>query len=190
MDVFLAACQGLGLALAAGIGGLLVILFASVLAHVEVGWDLEGTDFGWFASEWFIAILFALNLVAFLLRRRASPQIASAAVLVAVTALAAILFAASLAEETSAWGPGLIAGAAAGFVSARLAQSVLAGAGERAGEAGEAVPLIVAGTGAILAIATLLVPPISLLAAVGMAVLAAGRQRRGGRKYEGLRTLR
>ena len=68
MDLFLAICQGLGLALAAGLSGLLAPLFASVLAHVDVGWKLDGTSWDFVASEWFIAVLFALNVAGYLLK--------------------------------------------------------------------------------------------------------------------------
>ncbi|MGI9556679.1 MAG: hypothetical protein ACR2N5_01925, partial [Solirubrobacterales bacterium] len=120
VDVFLAICQGLGLALAAGLGGLLVPLLAAVLAHIDVGWSLDGTDWEWVASEWFIAVLFALNVLAYLARRRR--ELLEPATLIAVVALGAILFAASLAEEgTTAW-PGLVAGGLAAAFAAFVAR--------------------------------------------------------------------
>ncbi len=190
VDLFYAICQGLGLALATGLGGLLVPLLASVLAHVEVGWKLDGTSWDFVASEWFIAVLFAVNVIGFLGRRRegARPVVIAVAVL-----LGAILFASSLAEEGTAVWPGLIAGAAATLFAALIMRDVLAGAARRrGGDQAEdtATVLFAAGAGLILVFASLLIPPVSIVVLVGLLVLAASRRRRSGRKYEGLRVLR
>jgi hypothetical protein len=191
MDLFLAICQGLGLALAAGIGGMLALLLMSVLAHVDVGWDLDGTDFEWFASEWFVAVLFGLNVVAFLLARGALPRGATrGALLGAVTALGAVAFAGSLAEETSTWWPGLAAGAAAAAAAGIVAGSIVSGAAKRSEDTAGTLTLIAAGAGALLVLVSLFLPPLSILAAAGLAVLAVGRRRRAEQKYEGLRSLR
>lgn len=191
MDTFLAICQGLGLALAAGIGGMLAILLMSVLAHVDVGWDLDGTDFDWFEAAWFIPILFGLNVLAFLYARGSLPKAAARGALVGiVTLLGAVAFAGSLAEETSAWWPGLAAGAAVAALSFLVADDFLAGATARSAETAGTLTLMVAAAGLVLVLAALFVPPASLLAAAGLAALAAGRRRRAEQKYEGLRSLR
>ena len=192
MDLFLAICQGLGLALAAGIGGMLAVLLMSVLAHIDVGWDLDGTDFDWFASEWFIPILFVLNVVVFVLGwGSVLPATARRGVLIGLAAaFGAIVFGASLAEETTTWWPGLAAGAAAGAVAAAVGESVVAGASARSEESAGTLQLMVAGTGLILVIVALFLPPVSLLVAIGLVVLATGRRRRADEKYEGLRSLR
>ena len=44
--------------------------------------------------------------------------------------------------------------------------------------------------GMALAALALFLPPVSLLAGVALLVLAAGRRRKAGEKYEGLRILR
>ena len=191
MDLFLAICQGLGLALAAGIGGMLALLLMSVLAHVDVGWNLDGTDFEWFASEWFVAVLFGLNVIAFLFARGSLPKgAAHGALLSVIIALGAVAFAGSLAEETSTWWPGLAAGAATAAGATLIAEQVLAGATARSEETAGTLTLMAAGAGALLVVASLFLPPVSLLAAAGLAVVAAGRRRRAGEKYEGLRSLR
>jgi hypothetical protein len=190
VDLFYAICQGLGLALATGFGGLLVPLFASVLAHVDVGWNLDGTSWEFVGSEWFIAALFAANLVGYLVRAR---EIGRPLVLAALLVLGAVLFAASLAEDGAAAWPGLIAGAAAALFAGRIAHDVLAGAARRGtGDQADDAPLVLLAVGAalILAAAALFVPPLSILALVGLTLLAASRRRQTARKYEGLRVLR
>lgn len=191
MDVFLAICQGLGLALAAGVGGMLAVLLMSVLAHVDVGWDLDGTDFAWFEASWFIPILFGLNVVAYLYASGRLPKEAGRGVLLGlVTILGAVVFAGSMAAETSAWWPGLALGAAAAALTFLLADGFLAGATARSEETAGTLNLMVTGAAVALVFLALFLPPASILAAIGLVVLAAGRRRRAGEKYEGLRSLR
>ena len=191
VDLFLAICQGLGLALATGAGGLLVPLLVAVLARAELGMKLDGSGWEFVGEIWFIALLFALNVLAFLARGR---EAARTPMLAALVALGAVLFAASLAEQGYAAWPGLIAGALAALLAARLAAEVLAGAAHRAGEEGtvdaDGLVLLAAGAGMVLAVLSLLVPPVSLLALAALLALGASRRRRADRKHEGLRVLR
>ena len=189
--MFLAICQGLGLALAAGIGGMLAVLLMSVLAHLDVGWDLDGTDFSWLEAAWFIPILFALNLVVFLVAQAkgVSSETRRLLLIALAAAFGAIVFAGSLAEETSTWWPGIV-GAAVGAVSASVTDAVLAGAIARSEETAGTLQLMAAGAGLVLVVAALLIPPVSILVAAALVVLAAGRRRRADEKYEGLRSLR
>ncbi len=186
MDVFLAICQGLGLALAAGIGGMLALLLMSVLAHVDVGWDLDGTDFEWFASEWFIPILFVLNILAFFHARGSLPRDAGrVSSPPCIVGLGAVAFAGSLAEETSTWWPGIVAGAAVAAFACGVTTEFLAGATARSEETAATLNLIVAGAGLVLVVVALFLPPVSLLAAVGLVVLAAGPAPPGRREVRG-----
>ena len=77
MDLFLAICQAIGLALAVGIGGVLAALFVAVMASTDAGIDLRGTDWEFIGEGWFIAILFAANVLAFYESRR-PPQAGAA----------------------------------------------------------------------------------------------------------------
>jgi hypothetical protein len=191
VDLFLAICQGLGLALAAGIGGMLAVLLMSVLAHVDVGWDLDGTDFSWFEASWFIPVLFALNVVVFLVARSSGVTAETRRLLLIAFAagFGAIAFGGSLAEETSTWWPGVV-GAAVGAMSAAVTDQILSGAIARSADTAGTLQLMTAGAGLLLVLLALFVPPASILAAIGVVVLAAGRRRRADEKYEGLRSLR
>ena len=60
MDLFNGICQGLGLALAIGIGGGLVALFAAAMASLEAGFDPDGTDFSFITENWFLVTLLVL----------------------------------------------------------------------------------------------------------------------------------
>jgi hypothetical protein len=115
-----------------------------------------------------------------------------------LAAAGGLAFAASLAEETSTAWPGLIVGALATAVAATLAADVLEGAIRRARGTGSesaesAVNTLILSFsfgGIALATLALFVPVLSLLALVALVVLAIGRRRRAGQKYEGLRILR
>lgn len=190
VDLFYAICQGLGLALATGFGGLLVPLFASVLAHVDAGWNLDGTSWEFVASEWFIAVLFVANVAGYLLRARA---VGRPVVLATLVVLGGLLFAASLAEDGAAAWPGLLAGAAGALAAGVITRDVLVGAARRGeGERADAgvVGLFAAGAGLILAAAALFISPVSILALGGLIALVVSRRRRAARTYEGLRVLR
>jgi hypothetical protein len=201
VDLFLAICQGLGVALAIGVGGPLTALFVAVMASLPAGIDPAGTDYAFAGEAPFITALFAANVLAFYLRRfdRGGP------VLVLVAAAAgAIFFAASLAERGEAAVPGLLVGALIAGLVAQLAIGVLRGAERRAGAVGDsdrgrgrgepaaagALTLILAATGIAAAALALFVPPAAIPLAIALVVLAAARRRRAAEKYEGLRVLR
>lgn len=150
MDLFLAACKGLGLALAAG------VLIAAVL-----GAPLSGRG----AAARFLPILLA-------------------------AAAGAALFAVALEPETEDWWWGVVAGALVGAIAARVGTSIVAGAAGRAREAAGTLVLVVVGAALVLAVASLFISPVAIVAAVALAVLSVGRRRKDDRKYEGLRSLR
>lgn len=195
MDLFLGICQGLGLALAIGIGGALTALFASMMASFEAGFDPDGTDFSFLTATWFLAALLALVVLTVLARGREAARYPVVALLAIAGALA---FAASLAEEGETAWPGLIAGAIVTALAALVATDVLDGAIRRArgassaaaGDAANTLILAFALAGIVVAALALFLPPASLLAALALAALALGRRRKAGEKYEGLRILR
>lgn len=189
----MAICQAAGLGLAIGIGGPLAALFVATMAHVELGMDPEGTDWEFFASNWFIAILFVVNVLAFYAHRAGLSTRIPGALFAA--AIGAIVGAASLAEEGEAVVLGLLVGGLLALAASLLAADVLAGAARRAGAEEGADPegtltFIFAGAGILVAAVALFAPPASLLALLALGVLAAARRRRAGEKYEGLRVLR
>lgn len=193
MDLFLALCQGLGLALAIGIGGALAALFASMMASLELGFDPDGTDFAFVAETWFLVTLLAVVVLATLTR---GYEAARRPVIVLLAAAGALAFAASMAEEGQTAIVGLILGAAIAGFTALLASEVLGGAIQRASASDEAASatntliLTFTFTGIALAAVSLFVPPLSLVAAIGLVIVFLGRRRRADEKYEGLRILR
>ncbi len=196
MDLLLAICQAIGLAVAVGVGGPLAALFISVMASLHAGIDVRGTNWDFLGQGWFLVLVLLANVAAFYGARRNElrrvPQVAFAAV------FAAIAGAASLAEQGDSALLGFVIGALVGAGTALVATDVLVGAQRRArstslsrgASAAGTLELIFALAGVVIALVALFLPPVSLLALIGLAVLAGGRRRRAGEKYEGLRVLR
>ena len=113
------------------------------------------------------------------------------AVLAIVAAVVgAVLFAASLsANDHSSWA-GYLAGVIVAVSSYVVARDVTASASKRATGSPAAVTALVAVSALVLAGLSLVVSPISIAAAVGLAYLGLARRSRSARKHEGLRVLR
>ena len=92
----MAICQGLGLALAVGIGGPIAALFIAMMAALGSGIHPDGTDYGFLSETWFLVTLLAIVVVFMFARGREAMRGPSIAVLAAIGAIVA---AASLAEE-------------------------------------------------------------------------------------------
>jgi hypothetical protein len=104
----------------------------------------------------------------------------------------AVLFGWSLTQEDHPAWPGWIAGAAAALFAFFVIGGLVAGARARMGERqspGGVIGIVVV-VSLVLAGLSLVVPPVSLAAALALVWLAAARRRRAQRKYEGLRVLR
>ena len=195
MDLFYGICQGLGLALAIGIGGALAALFASMMGSFEAGFHPDGTDFSFITATWFLIALLALVVLTVIARGR---EVARYPLVALLAAAGASAFAASLAEEGETAWPGLIAGAIATALAALVASDILDGAirrargsrSEAAGDAANTLIITFAVAGIVLAALALYLPPASIVAAIALAALALGRRRKAGEKYEGLRILR
>jgi hypothetical protein len=195
MSLFLDISQGAGLAGSSGVRPYLPPLLAGALARGDVGLDFSGTDYSFLESPWWLALMFALAVLSYLLERRRPGAGTSRPVEVVLGALGvvfgALLFAGSLADTGHTSWPGLIAGAAC----AALGFAAVAGLLRRTRRRleGSAVSFLTAYADLIsLAIAGLaiLIPPIAYVALAGFVLLLVAGQRGSGRKYEGLRILR
>ena len=189
-------CQGLGLALAVGIGGPIAALFIAMMGSLDAGIHPGGSDYDFLGATWFLVTLLALVVLAMLARSRPSLRYPTIAVLAAI---GAIVCAASFAENGDVAWPGLVIGAVATALAALVSYDVLEGAigrakgnepGSKEADAANFLIVAFAAAGIVLAAVCLFVPPVSLLAVAALAYLAATRRRRADEKYEGLRILR
>ncbi|MET0685813.1 MAG: hypothetical protein ABW060_10890 [Solirubrobacteraceae bacterium] len=196
MDFILDLLQGVGLAAAIGIRPFLPVLLAGALAAANVGLDYDGTDFA-FMEEWpfLLGVLVLVVLLDFAGRRAGRGSEDRPPLLYALLALALALgglaAAASVADNSSDWWAGAIAGVAAaalGFQAARL----LFGRVRRRldDQAATALPVYAEGVALGAAGISILFPPLALVVIGGLIWLLAGGRRREGEKYAGLRILR
>lgn len=195
MDLFLAISQGTGLALATGVRPFLPPLLAGALARADAGVDFSGTDFSFLESIPFLAVMLALTALVTTVGRQTQASALVRVLGAAAIALGALEFAGSLAEESYAGGPGLVAGAAIALLGFLAAVTFFEGTRARLaarGESGSASLLTVIADAAsvVLAAIAVFVGPLSYLPLAFCVWLLTAQRRRAARKYEGLRVLR
>jgi hypothetical protein len=195
MSLFLDIGQGAGLAGSSGVRPYLPPLLAGALARGNVGLDFSGTNYAFLESPWWLALMFLLAVVSYLLERRRPGAGTSRQVEIVLGILGlvfgALLFAGSLADNHYTSWPGLIGGvacAALGFAAVvgllrRTRRRLDASAASFLTAYADLISLALAGL-------AILIPPISFVALAGFVVLLIGGRRASGQKYEGLRILR
>jgi Domain of unknown function (DUF4126) len=195
MSLFLDIGQGAGLAGSSGVRPYLPPLLAGALARGNVGLDFSGTSYSFLESPWWLALLFALAVVSYLLERRrpgaASSRQAEIVLGLLGLVFGALLFAGSLADDHFTSWPGLIGGAACaalGFAAVvgllrRTRRRLDASAASFLTAYADLISLAIAGL-------AILFPPTAFVALAGFVLLLLSGQRAGGQKYEGLRILR
>ncbi|HEV7493797.1 DUF4126 family protein [Baekduia sp.] len=195
MKLALDILQGLGLASAAGLRPFLPALLAGGLASADVGLDFDGTPFAFLESPWWLLLL-AFALVATVFVRPYLEKPAGEAALSGIgIGLGALLCAASIDDRHATWWYGLLIGAAVAYLASSVSRAIFGRVRARFASAGDsqaaaALPFYGEAAGLVVAGASILFPPLALVA-VGflIALLITGR-RRGEQKYAGLRILR
>ncbi len=195
MKLALDILQGLGLASAAGLRPFLPALLAGGLASGDVGLDFDGTQFAFLESPiWLLALVIALIVSVFI--RPLLEQPAGEAALSGIgIGLGALLCAASIDDRHATWWYGLLIGALVAYLASTVSRAIFGRVRARFASAGDsqaaaALPFYGEAAGLVVAGASILFPPLALVA-VGflIALLITGR-RRGEQKYAGLRILR
>jgi predicted permease len=195
VDLFLAICQGIGLALAAGIRPFLPALLAGAAASADLLIDFDHTGYEFLELPAFLLAVTAALVVVVLLERRLGEDRIEAGALGAALAgigigIGALLFAGSIDDETVAW-PGLLAGIACAALSSAALRALFRRTRTRLDAAARAgLPFYANGVALLLAALSIVLPPVSLAALAFLAwLLLSGRRREGG-KYAGLRILK
>lgn len=192
MQLLIDILQGMGLSGAAGVRPFLPALVAGALATADVGIDYEGTPFAFLEQPgWLLAVVLALIVAIVLGRRERLGGALESATQGIGLGLGALLFAATLADNTDMWWPGLVAGGLCAALAAAATRSLLVRVRIRLdAEARRALPVYLEGTAVLLAGLSVVAAPISVLALGFFAFLLRGGRRREGEKYAGLRILR
>lgn len=206
-DIF----QGIGIAAAVGIRPFLPALATGALAAGDVEIHFDHTDYSFLQSGPFLLALAVAAMALALLERRmagagaaggtsggggatggASAPAAVVWILgIAAIVLGALFFAGSLARGGYAVWPGYIGGAVCAVIAILAAQPLFVRVRARLDVSTlGALPLFIEGAAVLLAVLSVLAPPVGPIAlALLLWLLFAGR-RREGQKYAGLRILR
>ena len=192
MQLLIDILQGMGLAGAAGVRPFLPALVAGALATQDIGIDYDGTPFAFLEQPiWLLAVVLVLIAVIVASRRNALSAPIESALQGMGIGLGALLFAATLADNTDIWYPGLLAGGLCAALASAATHSLIDRVRARLDdEARGALPVYLEGTAVLLAGLSVVAAPISVLALGFFAFLLRGGRRRAGEKYAGLRILR
>ena len=193
MHYLLDLLQGLGIAAGIGIRPFLPTLLVGALAAGNLGVDFDGTSFSFLEKPGFLlAIVVLVAVLGFVERRRGSQLGALVYVLAAIAlVLGALMAAGSIADRSSTWWPGIIVGVAAAALGFAAARSLFGRVRARLDpETAGALPLYAEAAAVAVAGLSVLLPPLAVLVAAGLAWLLVGGRRRAGEKYAGLRILR
>jgi hypothetical protein len=195
MKLALDILQGLGLASAAGLRPFLPALLAGALASGDVGLDFDGTQFAFLESPiWLLALVIALIASVFI--RPLLEQPAGEAAMSGIgIGLGALLCAASIDDRHATWWYGLIIGALVAYLASTVSRAIFGRVRARFASAGDsqaaaALPFYGEATGLVVAGASILFPPLALVAIGFLVALLITGRRRGDQKYAGLRILR
>jgi hypothetical protein len=183
--------QGMGVSSATGLRPFLPALLVGALATDDLGVDFSGTDFAFLESPWFLLALAVGLTISILARARFESGPGEAAMAGIGMGLGALLFAGTLADHYGTWWPGIVGGLLCALLAQQAARRVFTRTRARLdAEAAGALFLYAEAAALLLAGLAVLIPPVSLVAVVFFAWLAARGRRREGEKYAGLRILR
>ena len=209
-DIF----QAIGLAAAAGVRPFLPALAAGALAAGNVELNFKHTDYAFLQGAPFLLAVVVAVIILTLVERQVhgggagaskpGPGVAGAtaragidrspltvALVLAGAVIGALFFAGELARGHAAVWPGFVAGPVCALVGAGASQPLFARVRARLdAAAAQALPLYAEGISLLLAVLSVVAPPVGPIALVLLVWLLIGGRRRGERKYAGLRILR
>ena len=192
-DIF----QGIGIAAAIGIRPFLPSVAAGLLAAAGVEMHFDHTSYSFLQSVPFLLAMAICTVMLVLLdqgvwaqtlRSRAGESLLALASL----ALGALFFAGSLVRDHhSAW-PGWIGGVVCAGIGLAAARPFLSRLRSRLDDAAAAVglPVISDGSALLIAVLSIVAPPLGLIALLALLWLLYAGRGRGEAKYAGLRILR
>jgi protein-S-isoprenylcysteine O-methyltransferase Ste14 len=191
-DIF----QGMGVAAAVGIRPFLPALATGALAAGDVQINFDGTDYSFLESTAFLLALAVAAIVLAMVERRfgsAKLERRGAVWMMAAVgaALGALFFAGSLARGHYAAWPGWIGGVICAAIAVAATVPLLARVRGRLEESvATALPAYAEGVALLLAVLSVVAPPVGVIAVVALIWLLLAGRRRGQQKYAGLRILR
>jgi hypothetical protein len=191
MTYLLDILQGIGVAAAAGASPFLPLAVAALAGLVNVGTNYDGTSFRVLESPVVLVLAVVLAVVALVLRRRLEGPNAERGLMAIGVVFGAVVTAATVADHSSTWWPGLIAGGLAALVTGIAVQSLMVRTRARLeDEQRSLLSLGGALAATLVAILSIVLPPVGLIAVIVAVWLLIGGRRRASSKHAGLRILR
>ena len=186
-DIF----QGIGIAVAVGIRPFLAALVVGALAAGSVEIHFQGTDFSFLQGAPFLIAMGAAGAVLLVIERRTRGRSLILILAAFGLALGSLLFAGSLARGHYAVWPGAVGGALCAALAVAATAPLLARvAGRLGGEDASALPFYAEGLAILLALLSVVAPPVGVIVLLLLAWLLVAGRRRANQKYAGLRILR
>ena len=198
-DIF----QGIGIAAAIGIRPFVPSLAVGALAAGGVEIHFDHTSYSFLQSLPFLLVMAVCAVLLVVLDggmwsgaagqvRRGSGRAVSAAVIAASLVLGALFFAGSLARDHHPAWPGWVGGVICAGVGVAASRPFLARLRLRLDDASVAVglPVIADGSALLIAVLSVLAPPLGVVALLGLLWLFLAGRGRAEQKYAGLRILR
>lgn len=191
MNYLLDLLQGLGIAAAAGASPFLPLAVAAAAGLLDLGANYEGTSFSFVESPVLLALAVVLAVVALVARRKLESPAAERVSLGLGVVFGAVVTAATIADRSDTWWPGLIAGALAAFVVGVAVQALLRRTRARLEDEQKTLLSIGGALGAgLVALLSIVLPPLGLIAVAAGVWLFVGGRRQETTKHAGLRILR
>ena len=189
-DIF----QGMGVAAALGIRPFLPSLAVGALAAGDVEIHFDHTHYHFLQAAPFLLAMVVATALLSALASRVNPDDRPLAIVLGLISLAlgALFFAGSLARGGYSVAPGIVGGVICAAVGLAASRPFLARLRSRLDRqsAGVGVPLIAEGSALLMAVLSVLAPPLGLLALLALLWLLRSGRGREERKYAGLRILR
>ena len=190
-DIF----QGMGVAAAVGIRPFLPALATGALAAGSVEIHFDHTDFSFLQGAPFLLAM-AVCAVALAIIERRTPSgwlergVPGVALAVVSLALGALLFAGSLCRGGYAVWPGYLGGVVCAAIGVAASRPLLARARVRLGGEDALLPAFAEGSALLLAVLSVVAPPVGLIGVLALLWLLWAGRRREGQKFAGLRILK
>ena len=190
MQLVMDILQAAGIGAACGINPFLPVLVAGVLAHAKLGVDYKDTPYAYLEDSWFLLAATAAFVVTALTRGYWVGARADALATVGII-LGGLEGAGTLADHGHPAAIGWVAGALGAVLAWLATRDLLNRVRARLdAKAAGALPLYAYGASLVVAVATILAPPLTIVVIGFLVWMLIGGRRRSQEKYAGLRSLR
>jgi uncharacterized membrane protein len=191
MNYLLDILQGLGIAAAAAASPFLPLAVASLAGLINLGADYEGTSFSVLESPVVLILAVVLAVAALVARRRLETPQAERVQIGLGVIFGAVATAATVADRSDTWWPGLILGGLVALVVGVAVQSLLRRTRARLEDEQRTLLSVGGALGAgLVAILSVVLPPVGAIAVAAGIWLFVGGRRQDTTKHAGLRILR